>query len=42
MIKGIREGVYNLYAWVPGFIGDYAYVQEITITPGSNMSSFLT
>ncbi|KAJ8451743.1 hypothetical protein Cgig2_007226 [Carnegiea gigantea] len=35
MIKGIREGVYNLYAWVPGFIGDYAYVQEITITPGS-------
>ncbi|XP_057530444.1 probable rhamnogalacturonate lyase B isoform X2 [Amaranthus tricolor] len=35
MIKGIHEGVYNLFAWVPGFIGDYVYEEEITIAQGS-------
>uniref|UniRef100_A0A803MAW9 rhamnogalacturonan endolyase n=1 Tax=Chenopodium quinoa TaxID=63459 RepID=A0A803MAW9_CHEQI len=35
IIKGIREGVYNLFAWVPGFIGDYVYVEDIRIVPGS-------
>ncbi|KAK9670706.1 hypothetical protein RND81_13G219400 [Saponaria officinalis] len=37
MIKGIRDGVYNLYAWVPGVIGDYKYAENITIIPGSAM-----
>ncbi|GAB2227505.1 hypothetical protein Droror1_Dr00009327 [Drosera rotundifolia] len=38
-IKWIREGQYNLYAWVPGFIGDYRYDNEITITPGCNLGT---
>lgn len=33
-ISGIRPGIYNVYAWVPGFIGDYRHDAEITITPG--------
>ncbi|KAM7280085.1 hypothetical protein ACFE04_007219 [Oxalis oulophora] len=31
-IKNIRSGDYNLYACVPGFIGDYRYNDVITIT----------
>ncbi|KAL2940329.1 Rhamnogalacturonate lyase, partial [Bienertia sinuspersici] len=38
MIKGVHEGVYNLYAWVPGFIGDYMYTENITITPGCTIN----
>ncbi|XP_061336887.1 probable rhamnogalacturonate lyase B [Gastrolobium bilobum] len=34
VIKNIVPGVYNLYGWVPGFIGDYKYYAQITITPG--------
>ncbi|KAJ7958892.1 Rhamnogalacturonate lyase family protein [Quillaja saponaria] len=34
-INNIRTGVYNLYAWVPGFIGDYRYDDFLTISPGS-------
>ncbi|KAL1365474.1 hypothetical protein AAHE18_03G290900 [Arachis hypogaea] len=33
-IKNVVPGDYNLYAWVPGFIGDYKYNSTITITPG--------
>ncbi|KAH7567624.1 hypothetical protein JRO89_XS07G0107000 [Xanthoceras sorbifolium] len=33
-IKHIRTGNYNLYAWVPGFIGDYRYDAVVTITAG--------
>lgn len=33
-INGVRPGQYNLYAWIPGFIGDYKYDDIITITPG--------
>ncbi|KAF6166742.1 hypothetical protein GIB67_005618 [Kingdonia uniflora] len=36
-IRDIRPGNYNLYAWVPGFIGDYKY-DEITITAGSDIN----
>ncbi|KAI4388108.1 hypothetical protein MLD38_000469 [Melastoma candidum] len=35
VIKNIRPGVYNLYAWVPGFLGDYKFEGDITITEGS-------
>ncbi|XP_010254609.1 PREDICTED: probable rhamnogalacturonate lyase B [Nelumbo nucifera] len=33
-ISNIRAGDYNLYAWVPGFIGDYKYEVVLTITGG--------
>ncbi|CAK9177745.1 unnamed protein product [Ilex paraguariensis] len=34
VIKNIRAGNYNLYAFVPGFIGDYRYTTAINITSG--------
>ncbi|KAK1370818.1 Rhamnogalacturonan endolyase [Heracleum sosnowskyi] len=37
LIKNVLPGTYNLYAWVPGFIGDYVYEKIVTITPGSNI-----
>ncbi|KAJ4964551.1 hypothetical protein NE237_016400 [Protea cynaroides] len=37
-IYGVRMGDYNLYGWMPGFIGDYKYEVNITITPGSNLN----
>lgn len=36
-INNIRTGEYNLYAWVPGFIGDYRYEIVVTISSGSNI-----
>ncbi|KAJ4701499.1 Rhamnogalacturonate lyase family protein [Melia azedarach] len=36
-IKNVHTGNYNLYAWVPGFIGDYRYDAVVTITPGYNI-----
>ncbi|KAL1308753.1 hypothetical protein AAHE18_17G129000 [Arachis hypogaea] len=33
-IDNIRSGDYNIYAWVPGFIGDYRSNYVLTITPG--------
>ncbi|KFK35157.1 hypothetical protein AALP_AA5G246100 [Arabis alpina] len=33
-IANVRPGSYSLYAWVSGFIGDYKYEHDITITPG--------
>ncbi|KAG2698669.1 hypothetical protein I3760_07G160600 [Carya illinoinensis] len=33
-INNIRTGDYNLYAWVPGVIGDYQYDAVITIDSG--------
>ncbi|XP_031118751.1 uncharacterized protein LOC116022259 [Ipomoea triloba] len=33
-INNIRPGDYNMYAWVPGFIGDYRNEAAITITSG--------
>ncbi|OVA17592.1 Rhamnogalacturonate lyase [Macleaya cordata] len=33
-IKNVHAGDYNLYAWVPGFIGDYKYEKPITVNPG--------
>ncbi|KAL0549705.1 hypothetical protein IC582_014192 [Cucumis melo] len=38
LIKNIRVGVYNLYAFVPGFIGDYKYKANITIEFGSEIN----
>ncbi|KDP41513.1 hypothetical protein JCGZ_15920 [Jatropha curcas] len=36
-IKNVRTGDYNLYAWVPGFIGDYRCEVAITLTSGCNI-----
>ncbi|KAI3832435.1 hypothetical protein MKX03_020669 [Papaver bracteatum] len=33
-IKNVHSGEYNLYAWVPGFIGDYKYDNLITVQAG--------
>lgn len=33
-IKGVRSGNYNLYAWVPGVIGDYKQHDDIIIQQG--------
>ncbi|CAJ2636318.1 unnamed protein product [Trifolium pratense] len=42
-INNVVPGDYNLYGWVPGFIGDYKYNATITITPGGiiNLSSLV-
>ncbi|KAL6843243.1 hypothetical protein ACP4OV_026956 [Aristida adscensionis] len=37
-ISNVREGVYNLYAWVPGFLGDYMYASLLTIESGRAMA----
>ncbi|KAK3017898.1 hypothetical protein RJ639_005204 [Escallonia herrerae] len=34
MIRGVRPGTYNLYGWVPGFIGDYKYKVSVNISRG--------
>lgn len=36
-IPNVRAGTYNLYAWVPGVIGDYKYHGDIIIQPGSQL-----
>ncbi|KAI3832432.1 hypothetical protein MKX03_020666 [Papaver bracteatum] len=33
-IQYVHSGEYNLYAWVPGFIGDYKYDNLITVQAG--------
>ncbi|KAK3016083.1 hypothetical protein RJ639_005678, partial [Escallonia herrerae] len=38
-INNIRAGDYNLYAWVPGFVGDYRYDVYLTITPGCEIDT---
>ncbi|XP_054789119.1 uncharacterized protein LOC129294686 isoform X2 [Prosopis cineraria] len=34
-IKNVRPGDYNLYAWVPGFVGDYRFDDPMKIDSGS-------
>ncbi|KAG6400828.1 hypothetical protein SASPL_137672 [Salvia splendens] len=36
--SGVRAGTYNLYAWVPGVIGDYKHPYDITILPGKQVA----
>ncbi|KAJ1692996.1 hypothetical protein LUZ63_009694 [Rhynchospora breviuscula] len=37
-ISNVRTGNYNLYAWVPGFIGDYKLETTITILSGEDVN----
>ncbi|KAK2376205.1 Rhamnogalacturonate lyase family protein [Trifolium repens] len=37
-INNIRSGDYNLYAWVPGFIGEYWNNEVLKITPGCEIN----
>ncbi|XP_061359356.1 probable rhamnogalacturonate lyase B [Gastrolobium bilobum] len=37
-INNIRSGDYSLYAWVPGFIGEYWNNAVLTITPGCEIN----
>ncbi|XP_048227174.1 rhamnogalacturonate lyase B isoform X2 [Ricinus communis] len=37
-ISSVRSGEYNLYAWVPGFIGDYRNDCVIKITAGCDIN----
>ncbi|XP_068663010.1 uncharacterized protein [Aristolochia californica] len=36
-LGNVRSGTYNLYAFVPGFIGDYKFAELITVTPGNDV-----
>ncbi|KAJ4714593.1 Rhamnogalacturonate lyase family protein [Melia azedarach] len=38
LIKNVREGYYNLYAWVPGIVGDYKLNHNITVKAGSKIN----
>ncbi|VAI42273.1 hypothetical protein VPH35_102887 [Triticum aestivum] len=33
-IGNVRAGEYNLYAWVPGVLGDYMRTDPVTVVPG--------
>lgn len=37
VIPNVRPGDYNLYAYVPGFIGDFKLEEKITVEPGANI-----
>ncbi|EEF35155.1 lyase, putative [Ricinus communis] len=36
-IENVRAGNYNLYAWVPGIIGDWKYDVDVLVKPGSEI-----
>lgn len=40
-IRGVRAGIYNLYAWVPGVIGDHKHQPNIIIRPGRSVFLFI-
>ncbi|XP_065875155.1 uncharacterized protein [Euphorbia lathyris] len=37
IIENVRSGNYSLYAWVPGFIGDWKYNHDLLLQPGQEM-----
>ncbi|EOA34562.1 hypothetical protein CARUB_v10022113mg [Capsella rubella] len=36
-IPNVRPGTYNLYGWVPGFIGDFTYQNHVNVASGSEV-----
>lgn len=41
-ISAIRPDTYNLYAWVPGIIGDYKHDDGIVIRQGLFLNPLIT
>ncbi|XP_076930910.1 uncharacterized protein LOC143595882 [Bidens hawaiensis] len=37
-IKNVRPGNYHLYAWVPGYIGEYMHPSVVYVSPGKNIT----
>ncbi|VVB09835.1 unnamed protein product [Arabis nemorensis] len=37
-IDNVRPGTYNLYGWIPGFIGDFRYQNRVDVAAGSKIS----
>ncbi|CAN4114795.1 unnamed protein product [Withania somnifera] len=37
VIENVILGTYDLYATIPGFIGDYKYSSNVQVTPGGNI-----
>ncbi|PHT64859.1 hypothetical protein T459_29284 [Capsicum annuum] len=35
MINNVRPGIYGLYSWVPGVLGEYKFSSYVEVTPGS-------
>lgn len=38
LINNVITGNYSLYAWIPGFIGDYMHDAYINVNPGLQIS----
>ncbi|KAL1569705.1 rhamnogalacturonan endolyase [Salvia divinorum] len=38
VIKNVIPGTYNLFGWVPGVVGDFKHVSDITISPRSSVT----
>ncbi|XP_021747731.1 probable rhamnogalacturonate lyase B [Chenopodium quinoa] len=38
IIKGVHEGEYSLFAWVPGFLGEYKHNSNILVHPGEQIN----
>ncbi|XP_010496219.1 PREDICTED: uncharacterized protein LOC104773335 [Camelina sativa] len=36
-ISNVRPGTYNLYGWVPGFIGEFRYKNRVNVASGSEI-----
>ncbi|KAK4781047.1 hypothetical protein SAY87_017153 [Trapa incisa] len=34
-IENVRAGIYNLYSWVPGTLGDYKHYDNVIVAPGT-------
>lgn len=37
LIPNVRVGIYNFFAWVPGFIGDYKSAAAVNIVAGTDL-----
>ncbi|CAN4126817.1 unnamed protein product [Withania somnifera] len=38
IINNVRPGIYGLYSWVPGVMGDYKYSSNVSVTQGKKTS----
>lgn len=40
-IRNVLPGTYNLYAWIPGYLGEYVSANTISVESGNRMSENL-